>query len=139
MILNITSTDRLYSDFLEIYKEDKSLEYFMSSSIFKNLLSNETILFGLKMALTRHATADDFHIDYYSFIKFDRHEILKEQLREIFAINENERVTLYGPTSSGKTTFAKLFTKDLIVFDIDETMEINVNYSNLDITWWISY
>jgi hypothetical protein len=126
MILNITSTDKLYQEFLEIYKNEKSLDYYLSSTIFNTLIPEETLLSKLRISLLSHASEYDHHIDYLSFINFDRHDVLKEQLKEIFSINSNQMITLYGPGNSGKTTFAKLFTKDVIVFEIDETMEINV-------------
>jgi hypothetical protein len=60
------------------------------------------------------------------FVFFERHMNLATRLNEIFNIDSNAKIMLYGTANSGKTTLAKLFTSDNIIFDIDETIEINV-------------
>lgn len=61
-----------------------------------------------------------------SFIHFHRHINLTEKISEIFKIDENSKIMIYGPSSSGKTTFIRNFTKNELLIDVDESLEVNV-------------
>jgi len=60
------------------------------------------------------------------FISFDRHFILSKKIYEIFKIDENSKIMIYGPNNSGKTTFIKKFTNKELLIDVDESLEVNV-------------
>jgi predicted GTPase len=62
-----------------------------------------------------------------NFIFFDRHLSLAAKIEEALTIDSNAKVLLYGQPNSGKTTLARLFTNDEIIFEVDETVEVNVS------------
>ena len=61
-----------------------------------------------------------------NFIDFPRHENLSKKIFEIFKIEKNTKIMLYGPNNSGKTSFIRKFSKNELLIDVDETIEVNV-------------
>jgi hypothetical protein len=134
--------DSFLSKYLVVnqYSTTKPLEYiddFFTNYLklgFKDLKSLYDDFFIVDTISTQTSKLSDF-------IYFDRHITLTGKLNEIFNIDANAKIMLSGTANSGKTTQAKLFTTNSIIFDIDETIEINVSVylTHLDITRRIPY
>ena len=126
-LYNLELSDEYHEKFIECLSRDFSLEYVFNTNIFKYIVGdNFSILSQIKKGLVdfSHNIKNEIVSDTFKY--FSRHEVLHQQLFEIFSINSNAKIMLYGPSNSGKTTFSKLFTQDVIIFDIDETIEMNV-------------
>ncbi len=111
--LNLAYEESILKDFILKIKNSK---LFFKKFEKANCLTGENIKNEIKDEINNNI----------KFIDFQRHKALSLKINEIFKIDESTKIMIYGPNNCGKTTFIRKFTKDELLFDVDESLEVNV-------------
>lgn len=122
IINNYNSNELKKSFYLQAIFEESIIKDFSTliknSSIFKKYQNISESLNDTQVEHENHSKS--------RLIEFSRHKVLSNKIQEVFKIENNPKVTIFGPISCGKTAFIKKFTQNELLIDVDETIEVNV-------------
>ncbi len=116
-------SQEIFSDFS---KEIKNSKFFYEENLPFIMKDNNKKNEDEDKNNNRDGESNGFNNNNNNFISFERHEKLSEKISEIFKIQSNAKLMIYGPNHSGKTSYVRKFTIDELLIDVDETIEVNV-------------